>query len=322
MLANQTSMLQELKQTLAELRNTTLASNEQPIYEDDNMDIDPNRYNKVWVNPDLAVSSTLNSQHAPNASTNKHLNTKNISDNAKNPKNTNTNNHKIQKNANNDKVQKNNSNIKITAMHPRPWNAQHLPQQPSYAATAATPATTSKSKPSYADIAQKLVANKPSADINAAKSALAFFHQRRVTANSSTEQRLGLRRIYVNGIPKTRYKELKARLYSLHFMLSKIINISYIAQNCVEFVVQEDYTSSFIAKCKFIGLQIIDADPTKPLDPNFHTDKMDDVKQLFAKRVANIIANTKNDIVKEFFTAYSQERQITLPTADTTMQME
>jgi hypothetical protein len=130
---------------------------------------------------------------------------------------------------------------------------------------------------------------------------------------STTEQRLGLRRIYVNGIPRTTYKELKVRLFALHFMLSKIVNISYIAQNCVEFVVTEDYASSFLAKCKFCNFQILDnVDPSKPQDPSFPTDKLDSVKELFAKRVSHIIANTKSDVVKEFFTQYADERQIPL----------
>ncbi|KAI8575049.1 hypothetical protein K450DRAFT_263598 [Umbelopsis ramanniana AG] len=71
---------------------------------------------------------------------------------------------------------------------------------------------------------------------------------------SSTEQRLGLRRIYVNGIPRTSYKELESRLFSLHFMLTKIVNISYIAQNCVEFVIQEDYTTTFLVLLNVIQL--------------------------------------------------------------------
>lgn len=135
------------------------------------------------------------------------------------------------------------------------------------AATAAAFATLSKLMPSYTDITQKLVLDKPNADVNAAKSALAFFHQRRVTTNSSTEQRLGLRRVYVNGIPKTKNEELKALLYSLQVMLSKAFDISDIMQNCVQFVIQADDPSSFLAKCKFFGLQVLDMEPTKPLDP-------------------------------------------------------
>jgi hypothetical protein len=174
-------------------------------------------------------------------------------------------------------------------------------------------------RPSYADIASKVTAGKDQANVDAAKSALGFLHQKRLPTNSTTEQRMQLRRIYVNGIPRTSYKELKSRLFALHFMLSKIINISYIAQNCVEFVVAEDYTNSFLSKCKICQLQIIQVDPTKPLDPNFPAEKLDNVKEMFAKRVANIIANTKQEVVKEFFAKYAEELQIPLPETDTTM---
>lgn len=97
-------------------------------------------------------------------------------------------------------------------------------------------------------------------------------------------------------------------------MLSKSVNISYIAQNCVEFVITEDYASSFLANCKYCNFQTLDnVDPTKPLDPGFPVQKLDSVKELFAKRVSHIIANTKSDIVKEFFSKYSEERNILQP---------
>jgi hypothetical protein len=217
----------------------------------------------------------------------------------------------------------NNTNITKDLAHPRPWNAKHLPQvpTPTYASIAnkTAPPSTNRPKQSYSAIAQKLAANKPAANVEAAKSALAFFHQKRIPHQSSTEQRLGLRRIYVNGIPRTSYKELKSRLFSLHFMLTKIVNISYIAQNCVEFVVQEDYTTSFLAKCKTFRFQVIEADPTKPLDPKYPVEKLEEVKALFARRVANIIQNTKLPSVKEFYTLYAAELDIPLPIPDTIM---
>ncbi|KAI8575282.1 hypothetical protein K450DRAFT_262410 [Umbelopsis ramanniana AG] len=101
-------------------------------------------------------------------------------------------------------------------VHPRPWNAKHIPQTTiTYASvTKKTVAPTGRPKQSYSAIAEKLVSNKPTANAEAAKSALAFFHQKRVPHKSSTEQRLGLRRIYDNGIPRTSYKDLKSRLFA------------------------------------------------------------------------------------------------------------
>ena len=77
--------------------------------------------------------------------------------------------------------------------------------------------------------------------------------------------------------------------------------------------------TSFLAKCTTVRLQVIDVDPTKPLDPNFPADKLDSVKELFAKRVANIISNTNSDVVKEFFTKYAEELKITLPNTNAPM---
>jgi hypothetical protein len=99
-------------------------------------------------------------------------------------------------------------------------------------------------------------------------------------------------------------------------MLSKIANISYIAQNCVEFLVSEDYAQSFTNRCKECNLKTIEVDPTKPLDPNFPAENLPAVKQLFAQRVARIIDNTNNDLVKSFFTEYARERSISIPSAN------
>lgn len=171
-------------------------------------------------------------------------------------------------------------------------------------------------KKSYADIAKKITGDKPEANIMAAKSALAFLHQRRPNSTSRTEQRLNVRRIYINGIPRTSYKTLKQHLFSLHFMLTKIHNVSYIAQNCVEFLVSEDYAQSFTNRCKECNLRIIEVDPTKPLDPNFPVENLPAVKQLFANRLTRIIENTNNDLVKSFFTEYAKERNISIPSSD------
>jgi hypothetical protein len=103
----------------------------------------------------------------------------------------------------------------------------------------------------------------------------------------------------------------------LRFMLSKIANISYIAQNCVEFLVHEDYASSFITKCNICNLHIIDADPTKPLDPNFPTDKLPEVRALFQRRLEGIIQHSNSDIVKEFFRQYAAEHHVELQSLTT-----
>jgi hypothetical protein len=74
-----------------------------------------------------------------------------------------------------------------------------------------------------------------------------------------------------------------------------------------------EYAQSFLNRCRECNLRTIEVDPTKPLDPNFPTENLPAVKQLFAQRIARIIANTNNDLVKSFFTEYAQERSISLP---------
>lgn len=49
--------------------------------------------------------------------------------------------------------------------HSHPCNAQYSPQQTSYATAAANAYVVSRPNPSYAEIAQQVVANKPTADI-------------------------------------------------------------------------------------------------------------------------------------------------------------
>lgn len=114
--------------------------------------------------------------------------------------------------------------------------------------------------------------------------------EKRIPHNSSTEQRLGQRRIYVNCIPLTSYKELKARLFSLHFMLTMIVNITYIAQKYIELLIEADYYNSSTEKCKMRRLQIVKVDPTKPLDPSFPHERYQETEQLFTQRVAKTMA--------------------------------
>lgn len=214
---------------------------------------------------------------------------------------------------------------KPTQQHPRPWNVTAAAKQNitlnqpqsntkarDCAKAVATPQPARTTRKSYAEIASQITANKDQANVEAAKSALGFFHQKRVPSKSQTEQRLSLRRIYVNGIPRTTYKNLKTHLFSLRFMLSKIVNISYIAQNCVEFLVREEYASSFIKRCNDCNLKIIEVDPTKPLDPNFPVDQLPAVRELFKKRLTGLITNTNSDIVKQFFEQFAAEQNITL----------
>jgi hypothetical protein len=264
---------------------------------EDPMLLDNNHRNRTWVNPQIQpkptkITSTADSQHAH--------------------------------------------------AHPRPWNAAamskvqqsstpaqapaqtpaQVPPPQSYAQAISKTTPSARPRKSYAAIAQKLTANKDEGNIQAAQSALGFLHQRRLPSKSTAEQRMGLRRIYVNGIPRTSYKTLKTHLYSLRFMLSKIANISYIAQNCVEFLVHEDYASSFLAKCRFCQLEVIQADPTKPLDPNYPSEKLPEVKILFQKRLEGILKNSNNDIVKDFFTQYAAEHNVTLSIPTTTPEEE
>jgi hypothetical protein len=197
-----------------------------------------------------------------------------------------------------------------------------MPPPQSYAHATSKTSTAPRRCKSYAAIAQQLTANKEEGNVRAAQSALGFLHQRRLPSKITAEQRIGLRRIYVNGIPRTSYQTLKTHLYSLRFMLSKIANISYIAQNCVEFLVHEDYASSFLAKCRFCQLEVIQADPTKPLDPNFPADKLPEVKILFQKRLEGILKNSNSDVVKDFFTQYAAEHNVTLSMPITTPEEE
>ncbi|KAG2172987.1 hypothetical protein INT44_004728 [Umbelopsis vinacea] len=78
-------------------------------------------------------------------------------------------------------------------------------------------------KQSYAAIAQKLVASKPDANLDAAKSALAFFHQKRVPHKSTTEQQLAL-----DASTSTAFLALATRTSSLackQAMMPSILNI-------------------------------------------------------------------------------------------------
>ena len=64
--------------------------------------------------------------------------------------------------------------------------------------------------------------------------------------------------------------------------------------------------------------EVIQADPTKPLDPNFPADKLPEVKILFQQRLEGILKNSNSDVVKDFFTQYVAEHNVTLSMPITT----
>lgn len=144
---------------------------------------------------------------------------------------------------------------------------------------------------------------------------------------SKAEQTCKCRRIYVNGVPQIPFKELKSSMFELHFILSKIVNISFIAKNAAEFVIQEDYASKFISQVKGIPTwQIIAAnnsfDPSKPLNQDASQALKEQVKSAFEKRIKGIATNTQNSPSQVFFSSWCQELNISLANTQLQPQQE
>ena len=132
----------------------------------------------------------------------------------------------------------------------------------------------------------------------------------------------GFRRVYVSGLKYAPYKEIKACLFEMRFVLSKVYNIAFIARSVAEFTVADDYAAAFERQIKDVGFKLVDVqDPSKPIDKRAKKEIADRVRAAFVKRTETLVANTKNPRLANYFEALLKQTitsDSTTAKADTT----
>lgn len=117
--------------------------------------------------------------------------------------------------------------------------------------TIPTPKPTGGQPVSWADVALRNVPPERKAEVLHAREALKPVRPPTIPpAGSSAEADYEVRMVYVEGIKRMRYSELKGYLKSLGFSLTKIKSISFIGFSTVEFIVDVEYASRFINQIK------------------------------------------------------------------------
>jgi hypothetical protein len=108
--------------------------------------------------------------------------------------------------------------------------------------------------------------------------------------------------VYVAGFQRMKISEVKKHLFSLHFMLSKIGNISFVGKSTIEFLVFKDYQKSFQSRCSILGWEVLDKyDPSKPSDLNATSLVAEKVKSAFLTRLKTNVETSNRPLVKKFF---------------------
>jgi len=135
--------------------------------------------------------------------------------------------------------------------------------------------------------------------------ALSILHRKKlpVAPNEATPNDIKhkLRRVYINGLPHLRLKELKQLLFETRFALSKIVNLSYVSKSMVEFTLLEDYHDGFVAHAKRCELDVAaKIDPSVPCDPKATAAIKEQITLAFRHRLSKL-ASSERALVSGYF---------------------
>ena len=116
------------------------------------------------------------------------------------------------------------------------------------------------------------------------------------------------RLMYVNGFSFIKIKDLRSKLYEMHFIMSKIYNIRWIGKFTLEFLIDESYAKAFEKRIEeFKGFINIAPtyDPRKCKDAsNASVERQHEATRRFAINAAKIVATTNREKVKLFYQSY------------------
>ena len=192
---------------------------------------------------------------------------------------------------------------------PPPTSTTTTPPPPTGSTPQPKPSPT---KMTFASVC-KAYAVKKGLDEDKVKTAAAKLRAAPVTKpRGKADAKHGFRRVYVSGLKYAPYKEIKACLFEMRFVLSKVYNIAFIARSVAEFTVADDYAAAFERQIKDFGFKLVDVqDPSKPIDKRAKKEIADRVRAAFVKRTETLVANTKNPRLADYFEALLKQTTTT-----------
>lgn len=146
----------------------------------------------------------------------------------------------------------------------------------------------------------------------AVKAALqSLIHKPGPKPTNSAEATTNLRTVVLGSIAPQAAKDVKTALFRLRFLMSKIKNVTRIADHVFEFLVDASYTSAFKAKALACGMEVLDyKDTTKPLNAAASPQFVAAYTERVHNRLAGIIMKSPSAEVREFYTKMATEKNI------------
>jgi hypothetical protein len=177
--------------------------------------------------------------------------------------------------------------------------------QPSPGSTTDRPAGSN----SWADVVLRNIPDERKAEVIHARQALKSRPQSKpVKPRIKGEQEFGVRIIYVDGIQRMRFREIKGHLKCLGFSLTKILSMSFVGHSTIEFIVDEDYAGHFVQqiRSRTDGKVLQDFDPIKPLSPSVIPDV---ARKSCARRLYAILTRDETPwAVRKVLESFVEER--------------
>ncbi|PVU89951.1 hypothetical protein BB561_005098 [Smittium simulii] len=178
-------------------------------------------------------------------------------------------------------------------------------------------ASSKQPKVSYAEIARNLTTNKPKEETFRLHEAIRkCAGVKPLSSGTKAEQTHFISRIYVQGITRMPYKDLKQILFTMRFRLSKIFSLDYVGKKTLEFTVAADYAAAMIQKVRsYPFLSVLSkVDPTIPIDKSASEATKLAVKKAFTDRLQRAFAATNRPELASYFADLAAESGVILDT--------
>ncbi|PVV01103.1 hypothetical protein BB560_004491 [Smittium megazygosporum] len=125
-------------------------------------------------------------------------------------------------------------------------------------------------RPTFAQVAKKLAEGKPESESFRVQEALRnLAGAKPLTSGTKAELKHGYSRIYIKGIIRQKYSDVKILLKELGFKVNRLINL------------------------EFIGQKILEVDPSKPISPDASPEIVTTIKTAYENRLNKAYKNTK-----------------------------
>ncbi|PVU97037.1 hypothetical protein BB560_005771, partial [Smittium megazygosporum] len=151
-------------------------------------------------------------------------------------------------------------------------------------------------RPTFAQVARKLAKGKPEAENFRVQEALRnLAGAKPLTSGTKAELRHGYSRIFVKGIIRQKYSDVKILLKELGFKVNRIINLEFIGRKILEVTIPGYYAAAFIRKINELKIFEIlpKLDPSKPMNSEAGSETSDTVKNIYENRLNKAYQTTK-----------------------------